>query len=277
MPIANAIVMDFIITRQSGASRVSDRPVRGIATRPRANVTLRKLAFAAAGSAGPMVVGGAVTRLSGSRKLGGLAGGLAATAVAAVRWQLQRWINDEPAFSLERRAGELELRRYAPMIEARTWVEGADFDRALEAGFRRLAGYIFGGNARREELAMTGPVTAQGERLAMTGPVQARAVGGGHEVAFVMPVGRTLASLPRPTDPRVELLEVPERRIAVLRYRGRYRSERVEREARRLRALVSASGLVAAGEPMFAGFDPPSTVPWLRRNELWLEISNLAP
>jgi hypothetical protein len=120
---------------------------------------------------------------------------------------------------------------------------------------------------------MTGPVRASGERLAMTGPVQSRASGGAHALAFVMPAGRTLASLPRPLDARIELIEVPEQRVAVLRYRGRYRGERVAREARRIRELAAAAGLPAAGEPVFAGFDPPSTLPWLRRNEIWLELA----
>ena len=141
------------------------------------------------------------------------------------------------------------------------------------AGFRRLASYISGSNTLRETLEITGPMTARGERLAMTGPVLARPGDGGLEVAFVMPPGRTLASLPRPHDARIELVEVPERRVAVLRYRGRYDADRLERESRRLRELASAEGLAGKGEPVFAGFDPPSTLPWLRRNEVWLDLA----
>lgn len=266
--------MDSIITPPRTEAAPRNQPsIAGIATRPQASTLRRKLAFAAAAIVAPIAAGTVTARLAGSRRAGWLASGLAAAAVAAVRWQLQRLINDEPAFTVERRAGRLEIRRYAPRVEARTRIDGKDFDRALERGFRRLAGYIFGGNAREEELAMTGPVTAGGERLAMTGPVQSTESDGGFEMAFVMPPGRTLASLPRPADPRVVLTEVSGRRVAVLRYRGRYRGARVEQEARRILELAAAAGLTAAGEPAFAGFDPPTTLPLLRRNEIWLELA----
>jgi hypothetical protein len=273
MSLAYPSVMDTLISRESEVPPRNAAAATSIATVPRANTFRRKLAFAVAAVAAPIAVGGAAKRLAGSRTAGWIAGGITLAAVAAVRWQLQRWINDEPAFTVERRLGELEIRRYAPRVEARTRIDDASFDRALETGFRRLAGYIFGGNARAESLAMTGPVLAGGERLAMTGPVQARASGRGHEMAFVMPAGRPLAWLPRPGDPRIELVEVPERLVAVLRYRGRYRADRVEREARRIRELAAAALLATAGEPVFAGFDPPSTLPWLRRNEIWLELA----
>lgn len=268
--------MDSTITPHAESPHRNAPSAAGIATRPQAHTLGRKIAFAVAGIAAPIAVGGATARLAGSRSAGWIAGGLTAAAIAVVRWQLQRWINDEPAYTVERRVGDLEIRRYAPRVEARTQIAEGSFDRALETGFRRLAAYIFDGNAREESLAMTGPVVASGERLAMTGPVQARASSGGHEMAFVMPAGRTLASLPRPRDARVELVEVPARRVAVLCYRGRYRGDRVAREARRIRELAAAAGLHAAGEPAFAGFDPPSTLPWLRRNEIWLPLAELA-
>lgn len=265
--------MDSLITKESALPRGTHAPRSDIATAPQARTLPRKLAFALAGLAAPVAAGHLAARLIGSRRAGWLAGGLTLTAIAALRWQLQRWVNDEPSYTVERRVGELEIRRYAPRVEARTRIEDPDFDSALQTGFRRLAGYIFGGNAGGESLAMTGPVQARGERLAMTGPVQARGSAGGHELSFVMPMGRTLASLPRPRDARVELVAAPEQRVAVLCYRGRYRGERVAREARRLSALAAAAGLSARGEPAFAGFDPPSTLPWLRRNELWLELA----
>jgi hypothetical protein len=272
-PGAYLIGMDTITTRGAEVPSGHVSAATGVATTARASTFRRKLAFAVAAVAAPIAVGGAARRLTRSRTIGWIAGGATLAAVAAVRWQLQRWINDEPAFTVEGRVGDLEIRRYAPRVEARTRIDDASFDRALETGFRRLAGYIFGGNAGGESLAMTGPVLAGGERLAMTGPVQARAGGSGHELAFVMPPGRTVASLPRPGDPHVELVEVPERRVAVLCYRGRYRGDRVEREARRIRELAAAALLATSGEPVFAGFDPPSTLPWLRRNELWLELA----
>jgi len=60
--------------------------------------------------------------------------------------------------------------------------------------------------------------------------------------------------------------------VAVLRFRGRYRADEVARQADRLRSLLADAGLSATGAPVFAGFDPPSTLPWLRRNEMWVDL-----
>lgn len=87
------------------------------------------------------------------------------------------------------------------------------YSEAGNAGFRRLAGYIFGGNRGDEKIAMTAPVAMapySGQRIAMTAPVDsARDGNGGWRIAFYMPAGYTLESLPQPLDPRVTLRVVP--------------------------------------------------------------------
>jgi hypothetical protein len=177
----------------------------------------------------------------------------------------------EPAYSVVRRVSGLEIRNYAPRVEARTTMEGADFDRALDEGFDRLAQYVFGGNYDDESLGMTAPVFARGELLTMTAPMFFSP--GGHTMAFVMPPGRTLESLPRPRDVRVFLTNVQARRVAVLPFRGRYRAAKVERKAAELVRRCEAAGLAIAGQPSFAGYDAPSTLPLLRRNEIWVDLA----
>ncbi len=244
----------------------------GITTHARRKLWRRPVFFASLGLV-PPAIGAGVAALTGSRRTGAIAGAISALGLVAVRWQLQRLFTDEPDYIVEQRLGDLELRRYLPHIEAQTQVAGVDFDAAIEHGFRRLARYIFGGNQGGERLEMTAPVTARGEKLEMTAPVVASAQGAGHTIAFIMPPARSLASLPRPLDRAVKLVEVPPRRVAVLAYRGRYRGDVVSDRAAELRRLVSAAGLTATGEPRFAGFDPPTTLPWLRRNEIWLELA----
>jgi len=230
-------------------------------TQPKLRRRPRELAFVAGALGVPLGVGSAVSALTGSRRAGLIAGGATLALAGALRWQLQRWFTDQPAYEVERRIGGLEIRRYAPRVEARTWI-GASFEQALDQGFRRLAGYIFGGNADRQRVAMTAPVAS---READTGA--------GRFVMFTMPPGKTLADLPRPDDPNVELREIPTRRIAVLRFRGRYTADQLETHTRRLRQLVADAGLVATGEPVFAGYDPPMTLPFLRRVEVWQELA----
>jgi hypothetical protein len=268
---------------QDAESTVSTRN-RGarsdIATPPRTRRIPRELAFWTGLAVVPAAIGVGVSALTGSRRAGVIAGSAAAVGFATVRWQLQRLFTDEPDYVVEQRIGPLEIRRYLPQVAARTQLDVTSFDRALDEGFRRLAGYIFGGNRAREKLAMTSPVTSRtsgkdrkGEKLAMTVPVITSSETEGHEVSFVMPPGRTRDSLPQPTDDRVELVELPARRVAVMRYRGRYRDAVVDEHKRELERRVEEANLAARGAPMFAGFDPPWTLPLLRRNELWLELA----
>jgi hypothetical protein len=225
-----------------------------IVTKPHARLRLRKGIFAGAVAFLPAAIGGGIGTLMRSKRAGALAGGIAAGALALARWQLQRFFNDEPAYESEKRIGDLEIRNYRPHVIARAHTMIPDWDEAQEQLFERLASYIFS------------------HELPMTGPVEMAVEGQGFTMAFVMPPGRSLLSLPRPDDNHVRLLEVPARRIAVLPFRGRYNAETVEERERELLRLVAHAGLSAKGRPTFAGFDPPSTLPLLRRNEIWVQI-----
>jgi hypothetical protein len=186
---------------------------------------------------------------------------------------------EEPRHSVVRRlGGGVEIRRYEPVVVAETQVE-ASYEAAPSQGFRRLAGYIFGGNRSRESIAMTAPVvqgggaTREGESIAMTAPVVQASRGGAQTMSFVMPPGRTLDSLPVPNDPRVVLREQPARDVAVLRYAGATNREVVEARSAELLAELARSGIAARSEPVSARYDPPSTLPFLRRNEVWVELA----
>jgi len=250
---------------------------RPMATTPRTAIRPRSIAFWSALVAAPVAIGSGLGGLLGSRRAGMIAGGLTAAGLAALRWQLSRLFTPEPDHEVEEALGRLEIRRYAPRIEARTTIDVADFDAALGQGFARLADYIGGANRGHEELAMTTPVVARGslagERLGRTGGPVITSHRGGYTVAFVMPPDRTMDSLPRPSDERVRLHHVPERRVAALRFAGRYDGPTVAEREHELARLVAQHGLRAVGEPMFAGFDPPWTLPLLRRNEVWLELA----
>jgi hypothetical protein len=230
------------------------------ATKPRGNAKLRKVVFGAALAIVPVAVGGAVALLTRSRRGGLIAGGTCALGLGLARWQLERSFNDEPAYEVERTIGPLELRRYAARVEAETLLGDDDQTTALEHGFKILAAYIFGKNAGQEKLGMTTPVTSQYTE-------------GDHRVAFMMPIERTAASLPAPVDPRVKLVERASRRIAVLAFRGARTDKLLEAKRAELLQQVRAAGLRARGEPVYAGFDPPWTLPFLRRNEMWIEVA----
>ncbi|WP_428376517.1 SOUL family heme-binding protein [Lichenicoccus sp.] len=178
----------------------------------------------------------------------------------------------EPSYTLVRTFGPVQVRRYGPRVAAETVVEG-DEVRARGAGFERLAGYIFGGNRGRQSIDMTAPVAQSARSIDMTAPVaQARTGAGQWRVQFFMPAGSTLATLPLPDNPAVALVDVPPETVAVLRYAGTPTPARVgDAEARLLVALIG-SGLRPDGKPFEWFYDPPWTIPALRRNEAVVRI-----
>jgi SOUL heme-binding protein len=226
--------------------------------------------------------------------------------VALARWQLARWFTEQPRYELEQRLGDLEVRTYGAGWIAETTVSDASWEEALDEGFRRLARYIFGDNrpspfqperlgradavrpaltARADDrhysgyvIPMPAPTVARiaprSEKIAMTAPVNVIV----HDdrrytIVFNLPEGRTLASLPSPNDERVRLERRPRRRVAVLSYRGRYSGPKVTQKFSELLARVRAAGYAHRGRPEFAGYDPPLTLPFLRHNEVWLELA----
>jgi len=175
---------------------------------------------------------------------------------------------EEPRFEVVETIGDVEIRRYAPRIAAETTVPGSE-ETARNEGFRRLAGYIFGGNARRDRIAMTAPVAqARGERIAMTAPVAQAGDADGWRIRFFMPANSTLETLPVPNDTRVTLVEVPAETVAVLRFSGVPRPDAVARNTAALAAALEASPWAATGDVQGWFYDPPWTVPALRRNEV---------
>jgi hypothetical protein len=165
------------------------------------------------------------------------------------------------------------VRRYAPRVVAETVVPG-NRKQAEGEGFRRLAGYIFGGNQDKSKIAMTAPVgqKVEARKLAMTAPVGQKAEGDAWRVSFTMPAGETLRTLPEPNDGRVTLREVAPVRVAVVTFSGRWTDESFATHTESLRAWVSQRGLRPTGDPEVNRYDPPWTLWFLRRNEVWLPL-----
>ncbi len=179
---------------------------------------------------------------------------------------------EEPAFKVLLQEDDFELRSYDPVIVAETFVDG-DFEGAGTEGFRRLAGYIFGGNQKQSKIAMTAPVgLSKGQKIAMTAPVGLEKSGTRFRVTFTMPKDHSMDTLPKPDDSRVVLRETPALKLAVLRYSGTWSEERYRAREARLVEWIKGKGMTPAGAPVFARFNAPF-VPWfLRRNEVHIPV-----
>jgi hypothetical protein len=181
---------------------------------------------------------------------------------------------EEAAYSIVESHGELELRDYEDRILVETVVEGT-FDEAGNRAFRRLFNYISGDNRSRTKIDMTAPVTqeAHSEKIEMTAPVTQEAGDGGWRIAFLLPSSYSWDTAPEPTDERVSLRLVPGRRMAAIRFSGRWGEPRFLEHEERLRDFIAAQGLEITGETEYARYDPPFKPWFLRRNEVLIPIA----
>jgi len=182
---------------------------------------------------------------------------------------------EEPAYRSILQETPFEIREYPSLIAAEVTVSG-ERSEAVNAGFRLLAGYIFGGNTRKQSIAMTAPVIqneSPNEKIAMTAPVMQSPDPSGWIIRFIMPASYTLETLPTPNDPKVRLVSLPPKRLAVVRFSGLVDDNDVEQQTAVLRAFIAKQKLTAVGTPSLARYDPPWTLWFLRRNEIMLEVT----
>jgi len=201
--------------------------------------------------------------------------GCAALAVGGLAVQESLAKYEEPAYELIEKQGNLEVRQYNSRIAASVDVAaGTD---APNNAFRILAGYIFGKNKGRTSLPMTVPVTQEvtPTKIAMTVPVTMVENDGRMRMSFFMPGKYTLESLPEPEDKRITFKPLPPTKFAVIRFSGIATKASVQRQSNLLRAFMTERGLQGPGEPIQASYNPPWTLPFMRRNEVWIEVEDL--
>jgi SOUL heme-binding protein len=184
---------------------------------------------------------------------------------------------EEPHYLATPVGDGVELRQYGPRIAAETTV-AANEDRARSIGFRRLASYIFGANHRDEKIAMTAPVAQQGgangDEIAMTAPVaQSRQSDDKWTIRFFMPSKWSLDTLPKPDSDDVTLVTVPGETVAVLRFSGDRSAAAVSAKTNELLEILRDKRIDVVGEPVAWFYDPPWTLPFLRRNEIAVPVA----
>jgi hypothetical protein len=176
---------------------------------------------------------------------------------------------------IETLGGRVEVREYVERIAAEAAVDTHTANEARSEGFNILAGYIFGKNKQRQSIAMTSPVevNSKGRSIAMTSPVEVNARGGSMTMRFFMPAAYSMAELPEPTDPRVKLVAVPSVTVAVLRYSGSTMDANTKAKTAMLLDVLQSSKWKPAGPSKAFFYNPPWTIPFLRRNEVLVEVA----
>lgn len=187
---------------------------------------------------------------------------------------------EEPKFSIIEKSEPFELRTYAPQLVAEVKVEG-DLDTASSQGFRLIAAFIFGQNQVSEKISMTVPVgieTAQSTKITMTVPVGIEASKDSAKgvnqwvFSFVMPSEFTMATLPKSLNPLVTIRELPAQKRAAITFSGFYDEAKVSEKTKALEEWIKSKQWQVIGNPQFARYNPPWSIPFMRRNEILITV-----
>ena len=184
---------------------------------------------------------------------------------------------EEANYTVVIKDDNFELRDYDAMIIVETTIDD-DFENAGNKAFGRLFAYITGDNVANSEIAMTAPViadpagTSPGTDIEMTAPVLQQYSKAGWRYAFVLPADLTLETAPKPLDDNVRLAEVAGKKVAVIKFSGFWSEESMQDKTSALNDWISANNLTASSEPRWAGYNPPWTIPFLRRNEVMIDV-----
>ncbi|MBH89594.1 MAG: heme-binding protein [Magnetovibrio sp.] len=154
--------------------------------------------------------------------------------------------------------GVFEIRQYADL----TLVSTAAPDGANKATvpFYKLFGYISGKNNKTQKIDMTAPVLM--EQINRNTEY----------MSFVLPADITLAEAPIPNDPTVKLEHISNYNVAVISFSGPFTQDTISHNHNLLQKWIAENNLTIVGTVHAAGYNPPFTLPFLRRNEIIIAI-----
>ena len=171
---------------------------------------------------------------------------------------------EEPEFVVISKHRGFDIRLYSETVRAQVRTTGQDW-RGSSGGFRRIAGYIFGGNNRNEMISMTAPVLIwEGDD--------------GMMMAFTMPSEYSKNSLPLPNNNDVQLERQKGGGFCALKFSGLSGPRKSKRLITRLSSMIEGGGWKIIGPALVAIYDNPiTTLPFLRRNEILIPIDMELP
>jgi len=180
---------------------------------------------------------------------------------------------EEAKYSIVQKDGQFEIRDYESYLLAEINIQG-NMEGASSMAFRPLFNYISGANRSQSKVEMTSPVSQEigNEEIKMTTPVSQERNQESWAISFMMPNHFTLETIPIPEDDRVQIREVPARRVATIRYSGFWDEKGYSKHKAKLESWIAAQGLVPAGPAIWARFNAPYTPWFLRRNEVQIPV-----
>lgn len=164
---------------------------------------------------------------------------------------------ETPDYQVIKKLGEVEIRHYPTMTVAKTLLPSGSYKENSNKGFRTIANYIFGNNEANQKIAMTAPVVMD--------------MSDSPSMYFVMPRKYGKDQLPKPGSDAVQLDEVGEKTLAVIRFGGYSDDEKIEKHRQQLETILKENDIQTKGGYLYMGYNAP----WdfiNRRNEVAIEV-----
>jgi hypothetical protein len=161
-------------------------------------------------------------------------------------------------YRVVKKEAQYEIRFYPVATFAKIYSSGTDYKSVANSGFKKLAGYIFGGNDQNKSIAMTSPV-----RMEMSEK--------GSTMSFVMPEKYQESDLPKPKDSGVHIVKSSPQYVAVIRFGGYADDEKIKSKRDELMQLIKIKGIKITGDFTFLGYNAPFQF-WGRKNEVVIPI-----
>ena len=175
-------------------------------------------------------------------------------------WYLVPKFLEQPSYKVVQKDGNIEIRLYDSILLQSVNASGDQY-KALRKGFRPLVTYISAKKRDGDKISMTAPV------MQLPGDTQDDWI-----ISFSMPSKYDESSLPAPNNEQVLTETIGPTKAAVIRFSGNADEELLVKKAQQLSDWLSKAALIARSKPRYLFYNDPSTPPFLRRNEVFIEI-----
>ena len=166
---------------------------------------------------------------------------------------------EKPKYHVVSSQANIEIRKYNPMIIALVEVQG-ERKEAISGGFKMLADYIFGNNKSKEDIPMTAPVKQQKFQE-------------NWQISFIMPSEYNMETLPQPNNKNISLKELPSKKYIVINFSGMISDQNIALNEEKLKKYIFENEIQSLSTPIYAFYNPPWTLSFMRRNEIMMEIN----
>jgi len=164
---------------------------------------------------------------------------------------------EEYPYIVTKEYDDFEIRKYEASLFTSVTLKMGEYSKASRKGFSILGGYIFGENNKKESISMTSPVSMSLEKE-MT-------------MMFLVPKEFTKESLPKPENQKIQFVETPEKKMAVIAFGGWANDKKIEKYKAKLISLLAENNIKHNNKFSILGYNPPYEV-MFRRNEIIVEL-----